>query len=65
MKKINIVIIIGLIVVITLIIIFSFKNTETLIVSEPDITTTTALIPEEFPEQTIPNLGETTTSLSE
>jgi uncharacterized alpha/beta hydrolase family protein len=65
MKKINIVIIIGLIVVITLIIIFSFKSAPIIVESEPEITTTTALMAEGFPEETIPDLEGTATTLGQ
>jgi len=56
MKKINIVIIIGLIVVITLIIIFSFKGAPIAVNKEVDISTTTLLIPDNFPNESIPDL---------
>lgn len=65
MNKINIVIIIGLIVVITLIIVFSFKSTPIIVESEPEITTTTVLMEEGFPAETIPDLEGTATTLGQ
>jgi len=62
MKKINIVIIVGLIVVITLIIIFSFKGAPISVEKEPEISTTTILTPDSFPTESIPDLNPETTT---
>jgi len=63
MKKINIVIIVGLIVVITLIIIFSFRGAPVVEEQQVDNTTTSLISPDSFPSETIPNLEpETSTS---
>jgi len=58
MKKSSIFIIIGLIIVVTLIILFNFQTEPGMATNKPKITIGTILSPENFPSKTIPHLEE-------
>ncbi len=68
MKKINVIIIVGLIIAIALIIVFSLKSAPIVETGQVDNTTTSLISPENFPVDTIPNLEQgasTSTTLAE
>ncbi|HOE15438.1 MAG TPA: hypothetical protein PLH82_02015 [Candidatus Paceibacterota bacterium] len=56
MNKTTIFVIIGLIIVVTLIILFNFKTEPGIAINVPEVTANTILSPVDFPSKTIPHL---------